>query len=482
MRLVFKQGFVIIFVGYQHSRGGIHIRTYQIGFSLGIAGVLILLGIFVHGIWQNILYILSFCVLMGGIVFQQKHLKRREHEHGEYVEECQLRTSQLHQALSDVESMEQAATVAKNEMVLLTHQLEDYQGRLASVIEKTSQISQVSPVQIIKKWEVVNGIICELLSNITVKLTEGEATVGNNFYQMFELFKDIQNIIKVNYELLIGSQSNSSSSLSKVIQDIKANYSKIDQNISNTKTLGEETKILANNIVASINEIAEQIKNINEITSKINMLALNSKIEAAKAGEAGKGFSVVAGEMRILADKTKEFASNIVEKTKASVVLASDIIEIINNKLMLTINESLAIRDIQAKTIDYLDVVLNNSIQFADQNNIFVQKVDLIVRDIFHNVQEKDLLTQQISHIKYVSEKMSDDIMCVKSENTDLFNSVVIDEQELFTELHALFATDQEYALLRDRGFILANANHTKVENRSHEVFGKDLASEITLF
>jgi methyl-accepting chemotaxis protein len=93
------------------------------------------------------------------------------------------------------------------------------------------------------------------------------------------------------------------------------------------------------NINAKVQETAESIKNLGDFSEKIsqivisitdiatqtNLLSLNAAIEAAHAGEQGRGFSIVAEEVRKLAEKAQESAggiSNIIEEIQRQIHIA----------------------------------------------------------------------------------------------------------------------------------------------------------------
>ena len=89
---------------------------------------------------------------------------------------------------------------------------------------------------------------------------------------------------------------------------------------------------MADNIVAlseKTQAVGEIIATVNDIAEQSNLLALNAAIEAAAAGDQGSRFSVVANEMKNLADQAKE--STVQVRT-----ILGDIQKGINSSVMLT--------------------------------------------------------------------------------------------------------------------------------------------------
>lgn len=81
---------------------------------------------------------------------------------------------------------------------------------------------------------------------------------------------------------------------------------------------------------ASAEQIGVVVSLISEVAAQTNLLALNATIEAARAGEAGRGFAVVATEVKALARKSSEAATDISDRVKQICSATGQSVEALN--------------------------------------------------------------------------------------------------------------------------------------------------------
>jgi methyl-accepting chemotaxis protein len=106
----------------------------------------------------------------------------------------------------------------------------------------------------------------------------------------------------------------------------------VEETVRAMDGIREQAERVAENIVAlseKTQAISEITATVNDISERSHLLALNAAIEAAAAGEAGRSFSVVAAEMKSLADQAKEATGQVR-------AILGDIQRGINSSVMLT--------------------------------------------------------------------------------------------------------------------------------------------------
>ncbi|AXG46991.1 HAMP domain-containing protein [Photorhabdus laumondii subsp. laumondii] len=245
------------------------------------------------------------------------------------------------------------------------------------------------------------------IGEVFLKLREMQRSLVNSITLVKEntnlMYNGIQEITQGNTDLSSRTEEQAASleetaaSMEQLTATVRQNAenarqaSELAVSASKTASKGGELTV---DVVETMDAIANSSQKISAIISVIdgiafqtNILALNAAVEAARAGEQGRGFSVVAGEVRDLAQRSAEAAKEIKTLISESVQRVSQGSELVShagktmNELVVSVNqvtdlmaEIAAASDEQSRGIHQVAQAVTQMDQVTQQNAALVEQ------------------------------------------------------------------------------------------------------------
>ena len=193
-----------------------------------------------------------------------------------------------------------------------------------------------------------------------------------------------------------------SSSIEEVNNSLAQNSESADLTknlVENTSESIDKNDDSLNKLLNSVNDINARIGIIDEIAKQTNMLALNAAIEAARAGNAGKGFSVVASEVKKLAERSQEAAAHIVDLVNQGINISQNatinlkhMVENVQQTSKHVLNMTEATHE-QKLNVDHINTGMLEINKVAQENSSISEKLESLVNILTGNAKKlKNLL------------------------------------------------------------------------------------------
>jgi methyl-accepting chemotaxis protein len=156
----------------------------------------------------------------------------------------------------------------------------------------------------------------EILRSVSVKAGEMRSAAGSMAEAALKTSSQAKTI-EANSEstaVSIAAMNRSTQELVSSIEEISRRTVESAQLSNKAVEVANYSGSQINNLTRKANQIGDIVNVISTIAAQTNLLALNATIEAARAGVSGKGFSVVASEVKILAERTAQATKDIGER------------------------------------------------------------------------------------------------------------------------------------------------------------------------
>lgn len=212
-----------------------------------------------------------------------------------------------------------------------------------------------------------------------------------------------QNMDHSSHELSRGANQQSSSAEAIVVamEEMSSIMLRNNDNASQTNTIARRAAETAASgaqtlmsVVNAVQEMAQSVQIIDDIAEQTNLLAINAEIEAARAGTAGSGFSVVAGEVRKLAEASQLSAARISTLTRDTVRDAGKASQLLNDMLAQVQQTAHLISQIhdasteQQNSVHQVDVAIHKLEQVVQKNRLGAEQMALRSRELSAEAQQ----------------------------------------------------------------------------------------------